>query len=181
VSRSGSGTENETTVQCPSQSSKSAPNVTARHVLRASWTLRAGDREAIADAFELDELAARYAEFAEQYASQLDWAREGVEPREALRVRTKLTNDWLAFRLADPELPVGLLPDGWPRPRAREVFLHLYDLLGPAAAAQVRQIVARYDEPLSRIVTHQGALRANQRLTPEMLRAVEGDRRRSEG
>ncbi len=123
------------------------------HVMRAEWELRAGDAASIAAAFELDDLGAAYTAFAAEYEPLLRWAAGEVDPREALQVRTKLTNDWLAFRLIDPELPTPLLPDAWPRRKARESFRRLYDLLGPAAAAHVREIVAEYDAGLSRIVS----------------------------
>ncbi|WP_261166438.1 PaaX family transcriptional regulator C-terminal domain-containing protein [Microbacterium sp. Marseille-Q6965] len=148
------------------------------HVMRATWRMRAGDEAAIAGAFGLDELAGRYEDFVAQYEPRLAWARGTVDPREALVLRTQLTNDWLAFRLDDPELPASLLPDDWPRPRARDAFLALYDALGPAAARHVRQVVARYDEPLSRIVTYNATPHFGQALTPELARSADEDRRR---
>lgn len=152
--------------------------VAAGHVMRASWALRAGDGAAIAKAFALDELAEQYAAFVDEYTPLLEPARREADPTTALRVRTKLTNDWLAFRLADPELPAELLPDDWPRKRAREVFLALYDALGPAAAQRVRDVVAEYDEPLSRIVTHHTSSGSSaERTTAESVRAVTADRR----
>lgn len=152
--------------------------VASGHVMRATWELRAGDRDAIADAFDLPGLAERYRGFIAEYGAQIAWAGGDVAPVEALRVRTKLTNDWLSFRLLDPELPAVLLADDWPRREARETFLALYGLLGPAAASHVRQTIARYDESLSRIVTHHQAPKATGRVTPEMARAVQDDRRR---
>lgn len=147
------------------------------HVMRATWELRAGDRAAIGEAFGLADLAEDIEAFIAEYEPLRAWASGPVDPREALRVRTKLTNDWLAFRLTDPELPVDLLPDEWPRVRARQLFLDLYDRLGPAAAAHMRQLIARYDESLSRIATHHAAPPTGQRMTPEMARAAVNDRR----
>ncbi|WP_203137589.1 PaaX family transcriptional regulator [Microbacterium sp. JZ31] len=148
------------------------------HVMHAAWHLRAGDPAAIQRAFGLDELAASYEAFIEEYEPLRAWVGGTVEPREALVRRTKLTNDWLAFRLEDPELPAELLPGEWPRPRARELFLELYDSLGPAAARHVRQVIARYDEPLSRIASHNAIPRFGDALTPELARAADEDRRR---
>ncbi|MGM7699113.1 PaaX family transcriptional regulator [Microbacterium sp. A84] len=130
------------------------------HVMRAEWSLRAGDTSSIASAFRLEELSGEYDAFISEYEPRLAWAEGGVEPHDALRERTKLTNDWLAFRLSDPELPAELLPVGWPRPRALKIFRSLYDALGPAAASHVRTLVARYDEPLARIVTFHTATTA---------------------
>jgi phenylacetic acid degradation operon negative regulatory protein len=128
--------------------------VGAGHVMRASWSLRDGDLDAVAAAFELDDLAQEYREFIAEYAPHRDDVTGRIDSREALLLRTKLTNDWLAFRLIDPELPADLLPPQWPRREARQLFLDLYDRLGPQAAAHVRQLIARYDDSMSRIVTH---------------------------
>lgn len=135
------------------------------HVMRATWMMRDGDRNAIEEAFELSELATEYEAFITEYEPKLAGAAaEKIDRREALLLRTKLTNDWLAFRLSDPELPADLLPEDWPRPRARQVFLALYDRLGPGAAAHVRHIVARYDDSMSRIVTHHAVPSVNARV-----------------
>ncbi len=151
--------------------------VSRGHVMRATWALRESAMEEIAEAFDLDRLADDYQRFIDELTPKLDWAAGDADPREALRVRTELTNSWLAFRLVDPELPADLLPGGWPRRRAREMFLTMYDLLGPAAASRVREIVAAHDESLSRIVTHHSSPSVPFRLTPEMNRAVSRDRR----
>lgn len=49
----------------------------------------------------------------------------------------------------DPDLPAELLPGGWPRASARELFIACYDLLGPLAALRVRQIITRYSPELA--------------------------------
>lgn len=156
-------------------------SVEAGHVMRATWSLRDGDRPAIADAFDLAALGDSYERFVAEYGAHLEWARGSVAPADALLLRTKLTNDWLAFRLKDPELPVAMLPSNWPRPQARAVFLELYGHLGPAAAAHVRHVIARHDELLSHIVSYRIAPRATAKVTPEMTRAVTIDRRREIG
>ncbi|KAA9149988.1 PaaX family transcriptional regulator [Microbacterium lushaniae] len=150
--------------------------VGAGHVMRATWGLREGDRAAITDAFELDALAGEYRAFLAEYAPRLAWAAGDTDPREALLLRTKLTNDWLAFRLSDPELPADLLPEDWPRSRARALFLELYDRLGPKAAAHVRHLIARYDESLSRIVTHHAVPTVDARMSELMARMLQEGR-----
>ena len=64
---------------------------------------------------------------------------------------------WRAFPALDPELPDELLPDGWPRSAARELFVDTYDLLGPLAAHRVRQIIARYAPELAEQATYHGS------------------------
>jgi len=122
------------------------------HVMTARWLEREHQREALADAFELESLAAAYQDFIDRYAETLEWARSGsAQPSEALIRRTMLTNEWLSFRARDPELPVNLLPADWPRPRARQLFIEIYDHLGPAAEVEFRNIIAEHDPKLARL------------------------------
>jgi phenylacetic acid degradation operon negative regulatory protein len=58
-------------------------------------------------------------------------------------------DEWRAFPGLDPDLPAELLPGGWPRTDARELFIACYDLLGPLAALRVRQIITRYSPELA--------------------------------
>ena len=48
--------------------------------------------------------------------------------------------------LSFTRLPIDLLPSGWPRARAREVCVAVYDGLAQPAQDHVRAVVARYDE-----------------------------------
>jgi phenylacetic acid degradation operon negative regulatory protein len=38
------------------------------------------------------------------------------------RAQTLLVHDWRKFPFLDPDLPEGMLPSGWPRSRAHDVF-----------------------------------------------------------
>jgi phenylacetic acid degradation operon negative regulatory protein len=58
-------------------------------------------------------------------------------------------DEWRTFPALDPDLPAELLPGGWPRADARELFIGCYDLLGPPAALRVRQIITRYSPELA--------------------------------
>jgi phenylacetic acid degradation operon negative regulatory protein len=101
-------------------------------------------------AWDLDDLHARYEGFI-TYAEELrERALAGrISPVEALVARTRVMDEWRAFPGLDPDLPVELLPDAWPRAAARELFIATYDLLGPLAAHRVRQIIARYSQELA--------------------------------
>ena len=72
-----------------------------------------------------------------------------VPPMDALIARTRVMDEWRAFPGLDPDLPAELLPGGWPRAAARELFIGCYDLLGPLAARRVRQIITRYSPELA--------------------------------
>jgi phenylacetic acid degradation operon negative regulatory protein len=77
-----------------------------------------------------------------------------LSPSEALVARTEVMNQWRGFPRLDPELPVELLPEGWPRTRARELFVSTYDVLGPLAEHRVREVLARYSPELAPSATH---------------------------
>ena len=74
-------------------------------------------------------------------------------------------DEWRAFPGLDPDLPDELLPGGWPRSAARELFIACYDLLGPLAALRVRQIITRYSPELA----HRAAYHSS-----ELLNAAPG-------
>ena len=113
-----------------------------------------------ARAWDLGTLRSRYDHFIE-FAGRLrdTTAAGGVSPIEALVARTRVMDEWRAFPGLDPDLPAELLPGGWPRVQARELFIGCYDLLGPLAAQRVRQIIARYGPELAdRAAYHSSAL-----------------------
>ncbi len=106
-------------------------------------------------AWDLDQLRAHYDQFIGQASALREHTVAGqLSPDTALVTRTRLMDEWRAFPELDPDLPDELLPDGWPRAAARELFTTTYDLLGPLAAHRVRQIIARYSPELARFATH---------------------------
>ena len=116
-----------------------------------------------ARAWDLDGLRQRYERFT-AFAGQLrDAAAAGlVPPTDALIARTRVMDEWRAFPGLDPDLPAELLPGGWPRSAARELFIGCYDLLGPLAALRVRQIITRYSPELAgRAAYHSSELTLN--------------------
>lgn len=124
-------------------------------VMRARIDVPDGTGRSWAEVFDLAELARGYQEFIDIWAPVAAQILAGNEPSEgALVTRTKLLSDWLAFRLEDPDLPVQLLPDVWPRAAARTLALSIYDGLGASASEQFRTILARYDAALAARVTY---------------------------
>ena len=71
-----------------------------------------------------------------------------------LIARTELMDTWRRLPSLDPELPSSLLPAGWPRGRCREIFMQVYDGLGPLAELRVRQIVATYSPEIAERAEH---------------------------
>lgn len=106
-------------------------------------------------AWDFDELRAAYADFLAHYEPMLVRVREGaVGAAEALITRSGIMDTWRTFPTLEPGLPEELLPAGWPRGRARALFVEVYDKLGPLAEIRVAQIVAEFDPALAKRVHH---------------------------
>lgn len=114
----------------------------------------AGSRDPVAlisEAFDTSHVRSLYESFIEEYEPLCAGA-----PRtdDALVTRTLMVNKWLTLRTVDPNLPVELLPADWPRLRAHQIFVSLYDGLGPNACAEFLEVVRRHDNDLAELVTY---------------------------
>lgn len=104
-------------------------------------------------AWDLSELSGHYEGMISRYEPLRRRALHGrIGTAEALVSRTTLMDAWRNFPNLDPELPAELLPAGWPRNRARTLFVELYDGLAMLAEARVRQVVADHDRDLAPLV-----------------------------
>ena len=106
-------------------------------------------------AFDPEPLVKEYRQFVERYEPLLAAAEAGrVGPADALRSRTELRVDWRHFPETDPDMPAELLPADFPRPRAQEVFVAIYDRLGPLAELRFREVLAQSDPELAALAQH---------------------------
>jgi phenylacetic acid degradation operon negative regulatory protein len=106
------------------------------------------------EAWDMDALSDRYVEFEETFSPVLDDVRQGaMTTSQALVHRTVVMDSWRSFISVEPDLPAELHPEDWPRSRARELFVELYDSLAPVARARCRQIVAKHSPELASLVT----------------------------
>jgi phenylacetic acid degradation operon negative regulatory protein len=109
-------------------------------------------------AWDLDELHRLYDRLIRDYAAlRIRCGTGQVAAAEALIARTALMDAWRNFPNLDPELPPELLPADWPRGRARETFIELYDGLAALAEVRVREIVAEYGADLAPLVRSHGS------------------------
>jgi phenylacetic acid degradation operon negative regulatory protein len=119
---------------------------------------RSGPRPPIA-AWDLTDLQLRYEEFIVTYSTLLDRIRlADVDSAEALVARTSVMDAWRRFPSLDPDLPLDLLPERWPRRAARAVFAEIYDGLAPHAVARVRELVAAVAPDLAPLVSRHTAV-----------------------
>jgi len=107
------------------------------------------------DAWNLEEVAAAYTDFVDAYQPLCEQVRAGeVSASQALLARTRIMDSWRTFPGIDPDLPATLLPADWPGHAAHDIFVEVYDELGPLAAIRVRQIIDRYTPQLSHLIDH---------------------------
>jgi phenylacetic acid degradation operon negative regulatory protein len=100
--------------------------------------IRAWDVEAIAELYET---------FVREWSKLLPGIAGGsVTGAEAVRARTQVMDTFRRFPMIDPELPTKLMPPGWPRVGAREVFVAVYDGLAEPAEKYVRAVAANVTE-----------------------------------
>lgn len=106
-------------------------------------------------AWDLEGLRKAYEDFVSRFASLQRRTRAGtVGAAEGLRARTEIMDAWRNMPNLDPELPSELLPPRWPRADARQLFVEVYDGLGPLAEMRIRQILSGYSESLAELATH---------------------------
>ena len=106
-------------------------------------------------AWDLEALRRQYQEFEEEFCPMLDDAQRGtLTASRALVQRTKVMDSWRSFPGIEPDLPVDLLPEDWPRSRMRELFVELYVSLALIAKARCQQIVANHSPELAALVMH---------------------------
>jgi phenylacetic acid degradation operon negative regulatory protein len=111
-------------------------------VLRAELVASSAAFPDLGRMFPLAALKAAYEQFVAQFGPVRDRLLDGtVAPPEALVTRTRLMDTWREFADADPDLPDELLPDGWPRDQAREVFTELDQALRSLALQRLRQLL----------------------------------------
>ncbi|TQS41208.1 PaaX family transcriptional regulator [Cryptosporangium phraense] len=106
-------------------------------------------------AWDLDQLRTAYQEFIDRFEPLYQRILDGdIRSSEALVERTAVMDVWRSFPGLDPGLPSQVLPAGWPRHRAREVFASVYDALGPLAQVRFQHILSQHAPGLAPLVDH---------------------------
>lgn len=121
----GYGFLTSTTALSPHQDREDAANAIVRSlgveesavVFRAVSGALTDDESLLAQAWDLDALAVEYESFVARFESVTP-----IDPIEAFVSTVELVDAWRRFPFIDPELPDGLVPEGWIGIRARELF-----------------------------------------------------------
>lgn len=119
--------------------------------------------------WDLDALADGYRDFSRTYGPLIAALGAGkVTPREALRRRAEMLEAWRALTEGEPSLPAALLPSGWPRAEATDVFVQALDGLAPLAEQRFREIVADEAPDLAALASAR-RLRTSPSPSPDLL------------
>ena len=111
----------------------------ARHV-----ELDAAIRRNPLDAWDTAAIARNYESFVRHWRPTLSRTRAGeITGAEAVRTRTEVMDTYRRLPILDPQLPTTLLPPGWLREPARQLFTAVYDGLAEAAQDHVRAVAGR--------------------------------------
>ena len=95
-------------------------------------------KHVITQAWDLDDVAVRYAAFVEETGAQ--------RPRtdaDVFVAHTNLVHEWRRFVYLDPGLPIEFLPDRWPGLEARRLFDRYHERWRPRASAWFEQLNAQ--------------------------------------
>jgi phenylacetic acid degradation operon negative regulatory protein len=108
------------------------------------------------DAWDTAAIARRYESFIARWHPVLPRIHAGqITGPEAVRARTEVMDTYRRLPILDPGLPGRLLPPGWLREPARELFAAIYDGLAANAQDHVRAVAAAFtDAPLHDIGAH---------------------------
>lgn len=125
-------------------------------VLRSTVAMPAmGSRGHPLSAWNLTEIAQTYEHFISDFTPLRTRVRRGrITASEALVQRTAIMDTWRTFPNYDPELPQEVLPRGWPRRHAYDLWAEVYDALGPLAEMRFKQLLAEYAPELVDLAHH---------------------------
>lgn len=109
------------------------------HVFRGERIFGPDEGDFVRTLWDLDATARRYQDFVDRF-SPLD-GRDDCTPRDSFALRFGLVFEFLRITWDDPDLPIELLPDGWPADAARHLTRTLYRRLLPGALEFADQVM----------------------------------------
>jgi phenylacetic acid degradation operon negative regulatory protein len=90
--------------------------------LRAEFGSLGDPRKIVEEVWDLDAVSAAYSTFIDDFAR-----RRPRTPQAVFAAQTMLVHEWRKFPFLDPDLPAEMLPAGWPRERAHDLFTERHD------------------------------------------------------
>ncbi|MFJ6677329.1 PaaX family transcriptional regulator C-terminal domain-containing protein [Actinosynnema sp. NPDC091369] len=108
------------------------------------------------DAWDTAAITRHYEDFIRRWRPLLpDIRASRITGVEAVRARTEVMDTYRRLPILDPRLPLRLLPSGWLREPARDLFAAVYDGLAGPAEEHVRAVASRFTtDPLTDVRAH---------------------------
>jgi phenylacetic acid degradation operon negative regulatory protein len=94
----------------------------------------------VADAWDLEAVRAQYEAFIEDFARA-----RALSDEACFRQQSLLVHAWRKFPFLDPDLPADLLPPGWPRERAHDLFVSRHQRWQARATEYFAQLEGELD------------------------------------
>jgi len=122
------------------------------HVFSAKYLGLTDPHNIVERCWDLKRLHRKYTEFLNKYRPILETYKlrlmkgEEVKDEECFVARFELIHEYRRFPFFDPDLPVELLPENWPRAEAAEVFHTLHSLLTDKANKYFNSTIHAYNE-----------------------------------
>jgi len=114
--------------------------VAALHSFRARLGPLGDPRQMVSGAWDLDAVADAYRAFTDAFRRERPRSPEAV-----FRAQTLLVHEWRRFPFLDPDLPEEVLPAGWPRRAAHDVFQERHARWHQGAQEYFRSLAALRD------------------------------------
>ena len=105
--------------------------------LRAEFGSVGDPRKIVEEAWDLDAVSAAYRTFIDEFARQ-----RPATPEAVFAAQTMLVHEWRKFPFLDPDLPAEMLPAGWPRERAHDLFADRHEAWSTTAQDYFRSLGA---------------------------------------
>lgn len=107
-------------------------------------------------AWDIEGIAEQYETFSRRWEPLLPRISSGaITGADAVSARTEVMDTYRRFPSLDPLLPDELMPPDWPRGRARELFVAVYDGVAEPAEEHMRAVIAQVaDGPYPDIQAH---------------------------
>lgn len=111
-------------------------------IFRGEYLAFGDPRAKVREWWDLDELAALYADYLHRYRTVLYRATTtGMDPREAFKLYVPMLTHWRRLPYRDPGLPMSLLPPGWIGEDAGQLFDELNKMLSPLAEKYAMSVI----------------------------------------
>jgi phenylacetic acid degradation operon negative regulatory protein len=124
--------------------------VTCIHIFQASEQGMVDAKKIVSSCWDLVRIHDMYFDFLDKYQPRYEYwlerinNKENIDDGEYFLERFLLIHEYRKLPFYDPDLPEGLLPEDWLRPKAATLFQEFHDLLTDRATEYFNSVVEAY-------------------------------------